>query len=230
MVIPMWVAILGWVCAVLGAVLALPQLIKLFKTRDTAGVSLLNWQLVVGSGLAWTWHGIDVGQAPVWVPNLLMGLSGLAIVWMICTHRKISLPKTLLLPAGVMVVSLLIDNFNRFLGAAPDSAQATLAHSVFGFVVNIPQMIGVLAQMRSIIREPDLKGFSIAYMGMLCSVQYLWLIWSLFSGESAIRVGAGAMAALTTVAIIVYVLRQIGVIKPKQDTEAPAAQDEPLVP
>ena len=37
----------GWACAGVGSMLAVPQFIKLFRDRDTAGMSLVLWQLNV---------------------------------------------------------------------------------------------------------------------------------------------------------------------------------------
>lgn len=205
------VTALGWICAALGAALSLPQLNRLLRSGSSAGVSLLNWQLVAGSGIAWTVYGISVGHAPVWVPNALMGICALLIVRTICKDRSLSLVKSLLLPAGVTVAALAV----YWLTNA----------DIFGFVVNIPQMIGVLAQIRAIARDRDITGFSIGYMAMLSGVQYLWVIWSLFTHDGAIRVGGGAMAVLTTIAIITWLLRRAGVVGPKADA-APAPPPE----
>lgn len=58
------VEVLGWVATVVGAVLATPQLVRLVRTRNVEGLSLVGWQTALVLNIAWTVHGINIGQLP----------------------------------------------------------------------------------------------------------------------------------------------------------------------
>lgn len=201
--------ILGWVAAVLGAALAMPQVVRLMRASTSQGASLMNWQLVAGSGLAWTVYGIGVAHANVWVPNLFMAICGLIIIYMICKDRQLSLLKSLWVPAAVIEVSLL------FWWAGVALLGDALGNAVFGFVVNIPQMVGMIAQMRTILTEPSIEGLSVGWLVMVTGVQYLWFIWGILTPDYGLVAGAAAMGTLGTIAIIILALRKAGRVGPK---------------
>ena len=58
------VEILGWTATVVGTVLAMPQLVRLARTRNIEGLSLVGWQTALVLNIAWTVHGITIGQLP----------------------------------------------------------------------------------------------------------------------------------------------------------------------
>ena len=207
-----FLGVLGWICAVIGSGLAVPQVVRLIRAENSAGASLLNWQLVVGSGLAWTVYGMRVGHANVWVPNVLMAAAGLVIIVMICRDRGLNLLKELLIPVAVIAVSLLC----WWAGVALWGA--SVGNAVFGFVVNVPQMVGMAAQLRSILTEPSLAGLSVTYIALVAGVQYLWLLWGLLTPDYGLVAGASALGLLGTLTMLALAARKAGRVGPDRRT------------
>ena len=59
--------------AVVGAIgLYLPQLVKLFRSRDVAGVSLASWEIALVGTISWAAYGVVVHKLPVILPNVVM--------------------------------------------------------------------------------------------------------------------------------------------------------------
>ena len=64
-----WVEIIGWSATAVGALLGFPQLFRLLRTRNVAGLSLLAWQAVLVLNVIWFTHGVRIGQGPQIVTN-----------------------------------------------------------------------------------------------------------------------------------------------------------------
>ncbi len=75
--------------AVVGAVgLYLPQLVKLFRSAEVAGVSLMSWVLAFLATSSWSAYGIVVHKLPVVLPNVVMLPSSLVIVARVLVLRR----------------------------------------------------------------------------------------------------------------------------------------------
>ena len=75
--------------AVVGAVgLYLPQLLKLFRSPEVAGVSLMSWVIAFVATSSWTAYGIVVHKLPVVLPNVVMLPSSIAIVLRVVVLRR----------------------------------------------------------------------------------------------------------------------------------------------
>lgn len=51
------VGLISWLAAGFGMATALPQLVKIWRTRVTTGVSTRLWQLSICNATAWVFHG-----------------------------------------------------------------------------------------------------------------------------------------------------------------------------
>ncbi|MGB4271197.1 MAG: PQ-loop domain-containing transporter, partial [Propionicimonas sp.] len=56
------VELLGWLGALTATLLGLPQAMRLMRTRNTEGLSLMAWQATLVINIGWTAHGIVIGQ------------------------------------------------------------------------------------------------------------------------------------------------------------------------
>ena len=75
--------------AVVGAVgLYLPQLIKLIRYTEVAGVSLVSWVMALLATSSWTAYGVVIHKLPVVLPNFVMLPSALGIVVRIGLLRR----------------------------------------------------------------------------------------------------------------------------------------------
>ena len=77
------------VVAVAGAIgLYLPQLVKLFRHTEVAGVSLMSWTIALAGTVSWTAYGVVVHKLPVILPNIVMLPSSLGIVLRVGVLRR----------------------------------------------------------------------------------------------------------------------------------------------
>lgn len=58
----------------------LPQLWKVFRESDLAGVSIVSWLLGFVTALAWGVYGLLIRQAPIWIPSTVMIPSATLII------------------------------------------------------------------------------------------------------------------------------------------------------
>lgn len=61
--------LLGNAAAFLTSVSFIPQVVKILRTRNTSGISLIMYALFVTGVAGWLWWGILVGARPVVVAN-----------------------------------------------------------------------------------------------------------------------------------------------------------------
>ncbi len=74
--------LLGYTAAAIGAGMFLPQAIKLWRTKETQGISLLSFSLLAFASFLWAIYGVLLGAMPVIVVNILIGILSLFIVYM----------------------------------------------------------------------------------------------------------------------------------------------------
>lgn len=204
------VTLLGWSCAALGSAMSLPQLIRLLRSRTSAGLSLLMWQLVVGAGIGWTIHGLVVGRANLWVPNALLTAMAAMVVWLIARDREITPWRAWALP--VMLAAVLI---------AIDLAFGSLA---FGLAITAPQVIGAGAQLVDVVRSIDISGLSPVFIVVQFLVQAQWLVWALIVKEAAVTVAAASNGAVMFVTMVWYFARRAGWVRPLSPDESPESE------
>ena len=71
----------GWVCAVAGPVVSIPQVARLLRSRTSAGLSLLMWQLNIACAVAWSFHGLRADAPNIVAPNVLLGVAAVLVVF-----------------------------------------------------------------------------------------------------------------------------------------------------
>ena len=86
-----WVEIIGWSATAVGALLGFPQLFRLLRTRNVAGLSLLAWQAVLVLNVIWFTHGVRIGQGPQIVTNSVALASTLPLLVLLAraTRRSV---------------------------------------------------------------------------------------------------------------------------------------------
>jgi MtN3 and saliva related transmembrane protein len=82
--------IVGYAAAILTTVSFVPQVILVYKTKDTASISLLMFLIFSIGTFAWAMYGILLGQLPIIVANGITLVLALYILYMKVTekHRK----------------------------------------------------------------------------------------------------------------------------------------------
>ena len=184
----------GWACAVVGTAGALPQIIRLLRSGTSAGVSLFMWQLNVGVGIGWTAHGLATGHLNVTVPNALVTSLAAATLVLIQRDRGLGFAQVWGLGLGVGALAIGLE-----LLAPPE---------LFGAMITIPLLSGLIGQARDLVRAPDLAGVSPGFLWLFFVIQAMWGVWGQAAGDISIIITSHAAAVLALVNIGLYLVRR----------------------
>ena len=190
------IEVFGWVAAAIGVASNLPQLIRILRARTSAGVSLRLWQISAATTGAWMVHGFLVQKGQMQWPNLLMSLLGLVIVVFVLRDRKQAVAPQLVLPV--------------VLAAALSGSELLFGAMAFGLVIAVPQLYGQVSQLREMVSAPDLSGVSVGYLSIMLVVQVMWFIFGLYTFDWALIICAGAMTAVCSINLTVFIVRHPG--------------------
>jgi MtN3 and saliva related transmembrane protein len=64
-----WISIIGFVAGALNTFCFLPQVIKIWKTKETKDLSLLMYIALTVGTVLWLTYGLVLNQPPIWVAN-----------------------------------------------------------------------------------------------------------------------------------------------------------------
>lgn len=187
------IEVYGWLCALAGMLAILPQVQRLVTTRTSAGLSLLMFQLTTGGVLAWVVHGINYGAANVIVPNAFVTLMNLSVLVLMQRDRGLSAARVWPLVGAIFAVATVVE--------------LTLPGGFFGLFVLVPFSIGLLAQLKDIIKATDLSGVSFPFLLANCGIQYMWATWGALAGDLSVVFCSGTLAVWTTLILAVYLVR-----------------------
>lgn len=192
----MIVTSLGVACAVIGTVLAFPQLVRIVRHKTVAGVSLVAWQVWTGVGSAWVLHGIWASDPIVIVPNVVGATVSAAIIALVGYHNALS-PFRVWGPALAWAVSGI-------------GVRLLIGPLAFGLVMIVPQYVAVAGQLFDVVTKRDVRGVSGPYLVMALSVQSCWFAYGLLKPDSAVAACSGAMTLISGLTLGWYVARALG--------------------
>jgi uncharacterized protein with PQ loop repeat len=193
------VAALGWFAAALASVVALPQVVKLVRTRTTAGISLTAWRLTLAANIAWTGHGFVAGHANIWLPNLIFMVCSLTILNQLRRDRRLPL-------TAVFGPSLV-------LGMTTLGIDVVFGAVAFAVAAGLPSVTAQILQFHELLLTPRIGAVSLPFLAMNTVNQAVWLGWGLLAGEQSITLVASAMGMLMGINLVWYVLRRTGVVR-----------------
>ncbi|HYI56676.1 MAG TPA: PQ-loop domain-containing transporter [Microlunatus sp.] len=195
----MLVVTLGWIAAALASFVAVPQVVKLLRTRTTAGLSLTAWRLTLAANIAWMSHGIVVGHANIWLPNLIFMLCSLTILNQLRRDRALSWSVTF----GPSLV----------LGLTTLSVDVLYRPVAFAIAAGLPSVTSQILQFHELVLTPRISAVSLPFLALNTVNQALWLGWGLLAGEQSITMVASAMGMLMGINLVWCVLRRTGVVR-----------------
>jgi uncharacterized protein with PQ loop repeat len=190
------VEIVGWAAAFVGTVLALPQVVRLARTRNVEGLSLPFWQLILGLNIAWTAHGIILVKANLIVPNVLGLASTLAILIMM--SRELARPLGRVFLPGVLIAVGMI------------AVDILLGTAAYGAVAMWPALIANAGQTLELIRSPRVTGVSPVFLVGGVLNQALWLAWGLLVPDMGTQIAATSTLTITGINLLWWALRKLG--------------------
>lgn len=194
-----FVQALGWAAAVLGAGVALPQVVRLFQTRTTAGLSAPAWQATLGANIAWSAHGILTAHPNIWLPNLCYLTITVLILSRLIAERRLSSWPTIAPGLALGAVSISLDVWS--------------GPVVFAIAALIPSAFTQLAQFRALVISTNVRAVSMSFLILNVANQALWLSWGLLVGETSITLCAMALGSLMVANLTWAGLRHHGIVR-----------------
>ena len=195
----MFVDILGWIGAVTGALVALPQVVRILRTSATTGISPLTWRLLIGVNLAWMAHGVITHHPNIVVSNTLYALCTSTILILLWRHRGIRLWQ--LFVPGILLGALMV---------AVDVFSGPIAFAVIAF---IPAALSQIAQLRSLAVSRSVHGVSLWWLAYCVLNQTIWLTWAVLAQEISVMIVATGLGILMTLNLILGVLRRLNLVR-----------------
>lgn len=176
---------LGALGTLVGLVRAMPQLIRLAKTRDAHGVSLDTAATSSIVSFGWATYGVLTDQLPV---TLATGSSGVVFALITLFALRLGRRMTELRAAPAWLVVLATVGFL----AKADGLGILLPVSVL--VANLPQLVVAY-------RESDLTGLSVSTWSLSIADGTVWAVYAVVTGDTAILV-FGILQLTTSGAIV----------------------------
>ena len=177
--------VLGGLGTVIGLVRALPQLVRLLRTRNAHGVSLDTATTSSIVSFGWATYGALTDQLPV---TLATGASGVVFALIALFALRFGRRMTELRAAPVWLVVLVV---------------ATLLWRANGLGVLLPVSVLVanIPQLVVAFRESDLRGLSASTWLLSVSDGAVWALYALVTGDLTILV-FGVLQLTTSSAIV----------------------------
>src|SRR4051812_50122887 len=73
----------AYTAAALGCLIAVPQIARLVRTREIAGISAGSWEVNTLSAVAWLAYGMRTLQGAQVIANACSLLGGVAVLWLL---------------------------------------------------------------------------------------------------------------------------------------------------
>ncbi|MCB0913624.1 MAG: hypothetical protein KDB60_18620 [Propionibacteriaceae bacterium] len=190
------IAILGWLAALTATLLGVPQAVRLWRTRDTDGLSLVAWQFMLVLNLTWTSHGMLIGQLNMVLPNALAVTSTLPVLVLVSRDRGLQLWRVLLPP---LAGTLLLIGVDLSLGSA-----------VFGTISLVPAIGANAGQSVDLVRAPAVSGVSPVFLAWQLVNQSLWGTWALLVPDPGALICAVATGLVAVFNVAWWLARRFG--------------------
>lgn len=191
-----WVAIVGWIATATGMTLGIPQLVRLARTRNVDGLSLVGMQAVVSMNIGWMMHGVWIGQPPQAIA------SGVSLLTVLPT--VILMSRTL----GRRTSMTLLPSFT--LAAVMIGVDQILGSSAYGSFALIPMVIALGGQTVALVRSPHVMGVSTPTLALGAINQGLWTVWAFLIGDSGSMISCTMGSLFVASNVVWYVLRRNG--------------------
>lgn len=188
--------LIGWTATLVGAVLGLPQLVRLTRTRDVRGLSFLAWRSTLVLNLIWLAHGLRIDQSPQVVTNVIALSITLPLVILLARSLRRSVTMALLPSIAVAGVIVAIDH--------------TLGSLVFGAAAVLPAIFANTGQSIELVRSHTVSGVAPLFLMLACLNQSLWLTWAVLIHDPGTILAASLTLTVTSFNLGWFLLRRAG--------------------
>ena len=190
------VELLGWTATVVGTFLATPQLVRLARTRNVEGLSLLGWQTALVLNIAWAMHGINIGQLPQILSSLLALFTTIPILVLMARVLDRRVVATMLPSLAVAATMIAIDGF--------------LGSAAYGIAAIFPGIAITAAQSVELVRSEHVLGVSPVSTALGFVNLTLWFAWALLVRDPGTIIALSISWFIALFNVIWYVLRRMG--------------------
>jgi uncharacterized protein with PQ loop repeat len=191
------VDVVGWLAVGIGMSVAIPQLVRLARTRKVDGLSLTQWRSILAMNIAWAAHGVRLEQFALILTNSIGLVSTLPILYLMARQFRRNLVP-LLLPSLVVAAAMI----------TVDHMWGSAAYGVTAITIALISTVGLSTQL---VRAPHVVGVSPVFMTMAVVNQAVWVAWGLLVKDVGTVMTASTVCALTGFNLLWYVLRRLGV-------------------
>lgn len=204
------VVVIGWLAALFATILGIPQAVRLIRTREIDGISLLAWQSVLVINLTWAHHGALIGQLNMALPNGLAMTSTLPVLVLVARGRGLSLVRVLVPPLLASGGLIFID---RVWGTA-----------LFGVIAIIPAVVATSGQSLDLVRSESVEGVSVVYLVAQVINQALWFSWATMIFELGSLITSSTTGVIALFNLGWWLARRAGVPAYWAPERTPSAQ------
>ncbi len=188
--------VVGWLAVCVGMVVAVPQLVRLARTRRVDGLSLTSWRSILAMNIAWAAHGVRLGAPALIITNSMGLCSTLPILFLLSRRfRRRLVP--LLLPSLVVAAAMI----------AVDHVLGSAAYGVSAITI---ALVSNLGQSLQLVRAPHVSGVSPLFVTMAVVNQAVWVVWGLLVRDPGTVMTATTVCGLATFNLSWYLLRRAG--------------------
>jgi uncharacterized protein with PQ loop repeat len=188
--------VVGWFAVAIGMCVAVPQLVRLARTRKVDGLSLIAWRSILAMNIAWAAHGIRLGQFALILTNSMGLCSTLPILYLLARQFRRNL-LVLMLPS--LVVAAVMITVDHVLGSA-----------AYGVAAITVALVSNLGQSMQLVRAHHVSGVSPLFVTLAVLNQAVWVVWGLLVKDAGTVMTASTVCGLTSFNLLWYVLRRLG--------------------
>lgn len=190
------VEILGWAGALAAISIGIPQAVRLLRTRSTAGLAVLTWQLLLGLNIGWFGHGILIEAPNMVVPNVFSAVVSATVLLLIRSARGLN-PVTILIPTALIAAVMI-------------GADLIGGSTAFGVVALLGSLIANAGQAINLVRSPDVSGVAPGYLIAQLVNQVLWVTWGFAVSDSGTILSSISTGLVIVFSTIWWLLRRAG--------------------
>lgn len=186
---------LGYVGAMFGVIMVIPQIVRIVRHPALPGVSPVSWLLVCLGCLCWLTYGLRTSATPQ-IPGNVLLIAGAGVVFLLLRTQKSQRRRSFILlssAGAVLAVAWL----------APPHASGYIGFS-FGLVSSWPQVYDSVASWRNRVTS----GVSIGTWLLRAASQLCWLVYGLGMHDRVVIVSAVvSLATAMTLLTLEYLAR-----------------------
>ena len=179
----------SYIAAALSCVVAIPQIVRLVRTRETAGVSVGSWEVNTMSAVAWLTYGLRTLQGAQVVANACALVGGVAVLWLVLAAGEERRGRLTRFAVGATAVSGAV-----FL---LPMVWLTLPLAATGLMSRVPQLRATAITWWN--RRASGVAASAWAMSVACTA--LWMLAGALTGQAAV-VWSSAIACATAALIL----------------------------